>query len=151
MSDRPPELPAGRRGYLLLRRLGGVWGVANAEVTSLGRDERNGSGPGDRAGAAYRVGTAAGFLAADEILGVAAELDVRRPARAVARWWPAGSDGCAVWGGLTVVLIDPRHPPLALRLSGERAAGDPAAAAGAPGRAGNGTEGGASDGDRSAA
>jgi hypothetical protein len=65
------------------------------------------------------VGTAAEPLAADEILGVAAELEVRRPARAVAGWWPAGTDGCAVWSGLPVVLVDPRRPPDALRLNGD--------------------------------
>jgi hypothetical protein len=110
-----PELPAGRRGYLLLRRRGGVWGIANARVTSLARHDREARGKG--AGAAYRVGTEAEPLAADEILGVAAELEVRAPALAVARWWPEGSDGCAVWGGLPVALVDPRHPPHALRLA----------------------------------
>jgi len=131
MSERPlPDvaIPAGRRGYLLLRRGGGIWGIANSEVTSLARrarhdrpDRRDPTGRD----AAYRLGTAAEPLAADEILGVAAELDVRRPARAVAGWWPAGTDGCAVWSGLPVVLVDPRRPPDALRLNGETA--DPAA------------------------
>ncbi len=115
--------PLGRRGYLMLRRGGGVWGVESAAVTSLVRQER-----GERSAAAYRVGTAGEPLAADEILGVAAELDVRRPARAVLRWWPAGSDGCALWSGLPVAVVDARQPPLALRLSaagaGEKPAGE---------------------------
>ena len=93
----------------MLRRDGGVWGIANAAVTSLARQ----AGPSR---GAYRVGTEGEPLAADEILGVAADLEVHPPARAVARWWPDGSDGCAVWSGLPVALIDPRQPPLALRV-----------------------------------
>lgn len=96
-----------RRGYLLLRRGGGVWGIANERVTGLAKSGGN--------GAAYQVMTAEAPLAADEILGVAAELTVRPPARAVARFWPAGSDGCAVWSGLPVALVDPLDPPRALR------------------------------------
>jgi hypothetical protein len=122
MTSAIPEAPVGRRGYLLLRRGGGIWGIANSQVTSLVRQGRHGLAGRD-ADAAYRVGTAAEPLAADEILGVAAELEVRQPARAVAGWWPAGTDGCAVWSGLPVVLVDPRCPPHALRLDGE--AGDP--------------------------
>jgi hypothetical protein len=129
--ERPlPEVPAGRRGYLLLRRQGGVWGVANHLVTSLGRSA-GGDGVGGN-GAAYRVGTAAEPLAADEILGVAADLDVRRPARAVARWWPEGSDGCALWSGLPVAVIDPRHPPRALRLAATSAEGEAGGDGGEP-------------------
>jgi len=109
------EVPVGRHGYLLLRRQGGVWGVANAQVTSLAREPGNDGSQGG--GAAYRVGTAAEPLAADEILGVAAELAVRPPARAVARWWPEGSDGCALWSGMPVAVIDPLHPPRALRFA----------------------------------
>jgi hypothetical protein len=112
---------SGRSGYLLLRRGGGIWGIANDQVTSLGREERGGDDHSRSAGAAYRVGTDAAPLAADEILGVAADLAVFPPARAVARWWPAGSNGCAVWGGLPVVMVDARRPPLALRMVGEPA------------------------------
>jgi len=100
--------------YLLLRRGGGVWGIESDRVTGLAKS-------GD--GAAYRVATAALPLAADEILGVAADLEVRPPARAVARFWPAGSDGCAVWSGLPVALVDPLDPPRALRLAAGE--GDP--------------------------
>jgi len=111
---------SGRSGYLLLRRGGGIWGIANDQVTSLGREERGGDDHHARsAAAAYRVGTDAAPLAADEILGVAADLAVFPPARAVARWWPEGSNGCAVWGGLPVVMVDARRPPLALRMVGE--------------------------------
>jgi hypothetical protein len=107
------------RGYLLLRRGGGVWGIESERVTGLARSPvEGGNGGGGSDGAAYRIVTAAAALAADEILGVAADLDVRRPARAVARWWPAGSDGCAVWSGLPVALVDPLDPPRALRVPG---------------------------------
>jgi len=106
------------RGYLLLRRAGGVWGIESDRVTGLARSPIVGGNGGGSDGAAYRIVTAAAALAADEILGVAADLDVRRPAQAVARWWPAGSDGCAVWGGLPVALVDPLDPPRALRLAG---------------------------------
>ncbi len=106
------------RGYLLLRRGGGVWGIESERVTGLARcaDEGADAAAG---GAAYRVATAAAPLAADEILGVAADLDVRRPAQAVARWWPAGSDGCAVWSGMPVAVVDPLDPPRALRFDSD--------------------------------
>lgn len=97
-----------RRGYLLLRRGGGVWGIESERVTGLAKSGGN--------GAAYRVTTAEAALAADEILGVAAELAVRPPAQAVARFWPAGSDGCALWSGLPVAVVDPLDPPRALRV-----------------------------------
>jgi hypothetical protein len=103
------------RGYLLLRRGGGVWGIASERVTGLAK---SGAKSGEN-GAAYRVTTAEAPLAADEILGVAAELAVRPPARAVARFWPAGSDGCAVWSGLPVAVVDPLDPPRALRVSAD--------------------------------
>ena len=56
----------GARGFLLLRRGGGLWGIANAAVDGLARQ-----------GAEYRVATGEGALAADEILGVVDSLTVR--------------------------------------------------------------------------
>jgi hypothetical protein len=93
------------RGFLLLRRAGGVWGIASAAVEGLGS---RGSG--------YRIGVAAGALAADEILGVVDDLRVRPPASVLRRFWPEAPAGLAVHGRLPVVVVDPQRPPAALRL-----------------------------------
>ena len=119
-------------GYLLLRRGGGVWGIESERVTGLARSEGN--------GAPYRVVTAQASLAADEILGVAAELSVRPPAQAVARFWPAGSDGCAVWSGLPVAVVDPLDPPRALRVPDPEAEPPAGPAAGPGAHPSNGRE-----------
>ena len=92
-----------RRGFLLLRRAGGMWGIANADVASL-----------TRRGESYGVGTAESTLRADEIVGVVDDLAVRPLAAAVRRFWPEASLGWAVHGALPVVLVDPQRPPRAL-------------------------------------
>lgn len=96
-----------RPGFLLLRRAGGLWGLANAEVQGLARR-----------GGAYRVATAGGELAADEVVGVVPALALRPPARLLGRFWPEAAAGLAlglaVVGGEPVVVIDPRRPPRAL-------------------------------------
>ena len=103
------------RGVLVLRRGGGLWAIPNAQVEGLARE-----------GAAYRVATGAGGLAADEILGVVADLAVRRVPAVIRRFWPEASMGMAVYGGQPVVMVDPRHPPAALRIDGgERPDGSP--------------------------
>jgi hypothetical protein len=94
-------------GYLLLRRAGALWGVANREVEGLARQ-----------GEGYRLQVAGQALAADEILGVVAALEVRPLAPVVARFWPEPAGGWAVSGRLPVVLVDPRRPPRALVLEG---------------------------------
>ncbi len=93
------------RGFLLLRRAGGVWGIASADVEGLA--SRRGG---------YRISLGGHALAADEILGVVEDLRVTPPAPVLRRFWPEASAGLAVHGRLPVVVVDPRCPPAALRL-----------------------------------
>lgn len=96
-------------GYLLLRRDGGLFGVASADVRGL-----------SRRGSDYRVeiadGSGAGGagLLADEVVGVIEKLDVRPLGRLVSRYWPEAAGGWAVHSGAPVVVVDPLRPPLAL-------------------------------------
>jgi hypothetical protein len=102
-------------GYLLLRRLGGLFGVASAKVLAL-----------SRRGAFYRVeiapiahvadtpAGAGGVLLADEVVGVVADLDVRPLAPLVRRFWPEPAAGWAIHAGDPVVVVDPCRPPRAL-------------------------------------
>ena len=97
------------RGFLLLRRAGGVWGIASAEVEGLA----------SRRGGGYRIAVgdgAKGALAADEILGVVEDLRVVPPAAVLRRFWPEAPAGLAVHGRLPVVVVDLRRPPAVLRL-----------------------------------
>jgi len=101
----------GRPGFLLLRRGGGLWGLANAEVQGIARR-----------GGGFRVATSGGELAADEVLGVA-DLEVRPLAPLLGRFWPEAAAGLAVVGGVggqPLVVLDPRHPPRALRAPEEQ-------------------------------
>jgi hypothetical protein len=106
----------GARGYLLLRRAGGVWGIANEAVDGLSRE-----GAGNRAG--YRIAVGAETLVADEIVGVVETLRVVPAAPALARFWPEAAAGMAVHGGVPVVVVDPRRLPAVLRREG-RAEGE---------------------------
>lgn len=95
------------RGFLLLRRAGGLWGIASSAVDGLARR-----------GTDYRItidNGAGGTLVADEILGVVEDLRVRPLAPAVRRFWPQPAAGMAVHGREPVVVVDPAHPPAALR------------------------------------
>ena len=92
-----------RPGYLLLRRSGGLFGVASAAVLGLSRQ-----------GAAYRVEVAGHGLFADEVVGVVEDLDVRPLAPLVRRYWPEAAGGWAVHAGSPVVVVDPCRPPRAL-------------------------------------
>jgi hypothetical protein len=96
------------RGYLLLRRAGGLWGIANAAVDGL-----------VRRGADYRItiggGSGGGVLAADEIVGVVEDLRVWPLAPAVCRFWPEAAAGLAVHGSEPLVVVDPGRLPAALR------------------------------------
>jgi hypothetical protein len=93
------------RGFLLLRRAGGVWGIESAAVNGLA--VWNGG---------YRIAVGDGALAADEILGVVDNLQVRPTAPVLRRFWGETLAGLAVHGRLPVVVVDPRNPPAALRL-----------------------------------
>lgn len=91
-------------GYLLLKRAGGLWGIANAAVLGLAR--RDGG---------FAVTVEGGALVADEILGVVEELGVRPAAPVVRRFWPEASAGVAVHEEVPLVVVDPDRPPRALR------------------------------------
>jgi hypothetical protein len=92
------------RGFLLLRRAGGVWGIANDAVDRLAA-----------AAGGYRISVGECALAADEILGVVEELNVRPPAAVLRRFWSEAPAGLAVYGRLPVVVVDSRRLPAALR------------------------------------
>jgi hypothetical protein len=94
------------RGFLLLRRGGGLWGIANSAVDGLARR-----------GADYRITIDGGALAADEILGVVEDLRVWPLAPMVSRFWPEPAAGLAVHGREPVVVVDPARPPAALRVA----------------------------------
>ena len=94
------------RGFLLLKRAGGLWGISNADVDGLAAR-----------GAGYRISACGTVLGADEIVGVVETLSVRPPAPVLRRFWAEVPAGLAVHGRLPVVVVDPRYPPAALRLS----------------------------------
>ncbi|HEY2294336.1 MAG TPA: hypothetical protein VGM86_26855 [Thermoanaerobaculia bacterium] len=91
-------------GFLLMRRAGGLWGIANGAVEGLARD-----------GAGYRIQAGGAALAADEILGVVTDLRVVPAAPALRRFWPEEPAGVAVHAGVPLVVVDPRRLPAALR------------------------------------
>jgi hypothetical protein len=97
------------RGFLLLRRGGGLWGIANAAVDGLARH-----------GVDYRITIGGGGcdLVADEILGVVEDLRVWPLAPAVSRFWPEAAAGLALHGREPVVVVDPGRPPAALSAEG---------------------------------
>jgi hypothetical protein len=101
------------RGFLLLRRAGGVWGIASAAVEGLASR-----------GEGYRISVGEKTLAADEILGVVEELRVRAAAPVLRRFWAEAPAGLAVHQRLPVVVVDPLRPPAALRLAVEAGEGE---------------------------
>jgi hypothetical protein len=104
-------------GFLLVRRGGSLWGIANAAVAGLER----------RADGAYHVaarevgegieGGAARLLVADEVLGVVQDLPVW-PSPVIRRFWPEPFRGLSVHGKLPVVVVEPGRPPRILRPEG---------------------------------
>lgn len=97
--------PGTRRGFLLLRRAGGLWGVANGAVRGLARR-----------GEDFRIAVDGGSLIADEILGVVEDLVVRPLAPVVGRFWPEAAAGWAVHARTPLVIVDPSRPPSALAM-----------------------------------
>lgn len=91
------------QGYLLLRRAGGLFGVASAAVRGLSRQ-----------GTAFRVEVALSPLLADEVVGVVESLDVQPLSPSVRRYWPEPAGGWAVHRGVPVVVVDPDRPPRAI-------------------------------------
>lgn len=107
---------AGRRGYLLVRRAGGLWGIASSAVESL-----------TRRGGTFRIGVGVTedgehSILADEIVAVVEELRVQPAAGVLHRFWGEPTSGVAVHGVLPLVIVDPHHPPLALREKDEEGA-----------------------------
>lgn len=98
------------RGFLLLRRGGSLWGIANAAVDGLAR-----CGEGFRIAISGNGGDGAGELVADEVVGVVEDLSVRPVAPAVRRFLPEPFAGLAVHGQLPVVVVDPACLPAVLR------------------------------------
>jgi hypothetical protein len=96
------------RGFLLLRRAGGLWGIANATVEGLAAEDGG-----------YKVTAGGEALFADEILGVVTDLRVHPPAPVLRRFWSEARSkaitGLAVYGRVPVVMVDPRQPPEILR------------------------------------
>lgn len=110
------------QGFLLLRRAGGLWGIANASVEGLarqGRDYRITIGGSGGSG-----GSGGGDLMADEILGVVESLRVWPLAPVVRRFWHEPAAGLAVHGREPVVVVDPGRPPAALRSVAGNGEGD---------------------------
>ena len=91
-------------GFLLLRRAGGLWGIANSTVEGLAVEDGG-----------YKVTAGGEALFADEILGVVADLRVHPPAPVLRRFWSEAVTGLAVYGRVPVVMVDPRQPPEILR------------------------------------
>jgi len=90
-------------GFLVLRRGGATWAVADQEVRGLARR-----------GAAFEVTVVAGALTADEVLGVTADLRLHPAGGVLRRFWPEAARGLAVHGSLPLVLIDAEAPPRSL-------------------------------------
>jgi hypothetical protein len=90
-------------GFLVLRRGGATWAVAQPAVQGLARR-----------GAGYEVKVAAGALTADEVLGVTTDLLVHPAGGVLRRFWPEAACGLAVHDALPLVLIDPLAPPRSL-------------------------------------
>ena len=95
----------GAGGILLLRRAGGVWGIASSDVEGLGVEEDG-----------YRITAGGERIFADSILGVVVDLPVHPPAPVLLRFWPEMVTGLAVYERTPVVVVDPRHPPAILRM-----------------------------------
>lgn len=104
-------------GYLLVRRDGVLWGVSNGAVEKL-----------TRYGAQFRLAVGGAELGVDEVVGVVQELAVWPVAGALRRFWPDAAGGLAVHAQAPLVIVDPREPPRALRLTngseGEMADGE---------------------------
>jgi len=91
-------------GFLVMRRDGVLWGVANAAVGALTR----------HLGGGFRIAVGTAELAVDEIVGVVPELAVKPLAPVVRRFWPEAAGGLAIHAGGPLVVVDPRRPPRAL-------------------------------------
>lgn len=96
---------------IVIERTGTRWGVARPLVRAYvrGRD-------------GVRITIEGGRLSADRVVGVAAGVEVRRPGRVLARYWPVSTRGLVVYEGRVVVVVDPEKPPAMLACEHEGAA-----------------------------
>ena len=92
------------KGFLLLRRAGGLWGIASSAIEGLAPEEGG-----------YKISAGGEALFADEILGVVADLRVHPPPPVLRRFWSEAVTGLAVYGRVPVVMVDPRQAPEILR------------------------------------
>jgi hypothetical protein len=88
---------------LLLRRGLTLWGVPREQVRGL-----------DASTGGVRVTLPTTSLLADEVIGLARDLEVRPVGALVRRYWHEHCRGLAVHGGLPLVVVDADHPPHAL-------------------------------------
>ncbi|HSL85189.1 MAG TPA: hypothetical protein VLF66_20640 [Thermoanaerobaculia bacterium] len=105
----------GPERLLLLRRGGGLWGVAHAavaEVSRRGRGYRLRLIPAGEGGAGCE-------LAADAVVGVADGVAVRPAGGVLAHYWSEAAGGLAVHGTTPLVVVDPERPPSFLRADRE--------------------------------
>lgn len=103
------SLAGGGRGYLLVRRGGVLWGVANGAVKGLTRN-----------GASFHLAVGGTELGVDEVVGVVPELVVRPVAGALRRFWPDLAGGLAVHAASPLVIVDPQQPPRSLLVADSR-------------------------------
>lgn len=95
---------------LILRRGGHLWGVDHGAVHSV---ERGGE---TREGHRVRVGPDGGYeIAADHVVGVADDLEVRPAGAVMDRYWSEPAGGLAVLGTTPLVVVDAERPPSFLR------------------------------------
>lgn len=90
---------------LLLRRAGGLWGVAQAAVREVAPRERG-----------FRVRLSGEQeLFADGVVGLVDGVPVRPAGGAFARFWGEPVAGLAVHAATPLVVVDPARPPRFLR------------------------------------
>lgn len=92
-----------RNEILLLRRGGGLWGVAARDVRSV-----TGSAP------QVRILFRGAEAVADEVVGIAPGLVVTPAGAILRRFWPEPCEGLSVHAGRPVVVISSAHLPTAL-------------------------------------
>jgi len=102
----PAPTPVDHRGFLLVRRDGVLWGVANGAVEGITRH-----------GARFRLAVGGTELGIDEVVGVVPELAVWPLTGALRRFWPDVAGGLAVHAEAPLVIVDPRRLPRALQIA----------------------------------
>jgi hypothetical protein len=93
--------------FLILRRAGVLWALPELSVRTIRRHDPGAS-----------VETSDGELLADEVVGWAADLEVRAPGGVLTALWRGRCTGVAVLAGVPVVVLDPAAVPPMLREEG---------------------------------